>query len=188
MSRFTSRRSARGTCRTHPSSSRPRATRRRPRRCGSSRWWRTRRTSRTRTSCPSSPAASTTTTRRLWRSRDGLKTRNFKLEWLSLSLSLSRRFSRSLEIASSRSWRQALRQCIAHPFLCKYKEEDCIFVKNVTKEAMLASLETLRDLVKKVNTLEKADQGEGRETTRAASHARERGETHSQHVPTWLLL
>ena len=58
--------------------------------------------------------------------------------------------------AAVRSRAQLLRlhATLVHPYLCKYKDEDCVFMRNPTMSGAKGNLEGLKDIVKKAWKLE----------------------------------
>ena len=57
----------------------------------------------------------------------------------------------------------AIRRHLVNPYVCKFLEEDCLFLKNVSKNVFLTQIEALKDIVKKANQSEKLRTGAGRE-------------------------
>ena len=49
-----------------------------------------------------------------------------------------------------------IKETLVHPYLCKYKNEDCVFLTDPTQLLVKTNLETMKDLVKRAWTLDKA--------------------------------
>ena len=44
----------------------------------------------------------------------------------------------------------AIRKHLVNPYVCKYAEEDCLFLKNVSKNVFLTQIDALRDIVRRL--------------------------------------